>query len=75
MRKQNRNILNAIKLFQLFGGTLPTPEALGISPSTLQTLLERDLIIPHRPKGFSLAPLPPFLLPSPYNQIDQPPSF
>ncbi|MCB1110951.1 MAG: class I SAM-dependent methyltransferase [Chlamydiia bacterium] len=72
MEKQNRNILSAIKLFQLFGGILPSPEALGISLSTLQTLLERDLIIPHGPKGFSLSPLPSFLLPAPYNQVEEP---
>lgn len=66
----NRNTLSAIKLFQLFGGSLSDPLALGISDESLQSLIDLE-VIERRDKGYALSPLPHFFLPPPYNELTQ----
>jgi len=68
---ENRNILSAIKLFQLFGGRIAQPYGLGISEKTLRELLRQEILSPCSQGGYQLTPLPPFLLPAPYHLVKE----
>ena len=68
---ENRNILSAIKLFQLFGGRIAEPNGLGISKKTLSELLRQEILSPSSQGGYQLSPLPSFLRPAPYHLVKE----